>query len=92
MVYATTKMSSKGQVVIPEEIRNKLNLKPGTQFAIVGDDDVVILKTISFPSTQEFSKLIKNAEKQANSSGVSENDVLKIIKEVRKQKRNESSG
>ena len=34
---ATTKMSSKGQVVIPEDVRKRLNLKAGTQFVVVGD-------------------------------------------------------
>ena len=41
---ATTKMSSKGQVVIPEDIRKRLKLKAGSQFVVVGEDDVVILK------------------------------------------------
>ena len=39
---ATTKLSSKGQVVIPEEIRNQLNLHPGDQFIVVAEKDVVI--------------------------------------------------
>ncbi|MCK9365522.1 MAG: AbrB/MazE/SpoVT family DNA-binding domain-containing protein [Syntrophales bacterium] len=46
---ATTKMSSKGQVVIPEDIRRRLNLKPGSQFMVLGEDDVVILKAILPP-------------------------------------------
>lgn len=46
---STTKMSSKGQVVIPENIRKTLNLKAGAQFVVVGDKDVVILKSISPP-------------------------------------------
>ena len=46
---ATTKLSSKGQVVIPEEIRNRLGLKPGAQFVVLGDRDVVILKVIQTP-------------------------------------------
>src|SRR5690606_2270948 len=46
---ATTKLSSKGQVVIPEEIRERLGLKPGAQFVVVGDRDVVILKVIHQP-------------------------------------------
>ncbi|NIR47056.1 AbrB/MazE/SpoVT family DNA-binding domain-containing protein [candidate division KSB1 bacterium] len=29
-------MSSKGQVVIPEEIRKRLGLKAGSQFIVVG--------------------------------------------------------
>jgi AbrB family looped-hinge helix DNA binding protein len=41
---ATTRMSSKGQVVIPERIRQQLRLQAGTQFVVVGDRDVVILK------------------------------------------------
>ena len=41
---STTKMSSKGQVVIPENIRKQLNLKAGAQFVVVGEKDVVILK------------------------------------------------
>ncbi len=37
---STTKLSSKGQVVIPEDIRKKLNLKTGTRFVVVGDKDI----------------------------------------------------
>jgi AbrB family looped-hinge helix DNA binding protein len=33
-------MSSKGQVVIPEDIRNRLKLKSGSRFVVVGKDDV----------------------------------------------------
>ena len=41
---ATTTSSSKGQVVIPEAIRERLGLKTGAQFVVVADRDVVILK------------------------------------------------
>ena len=41
---ATTRMSSKGQIVIPENIRKQLNLKEGTQFVVVGENDVVMLR------------------------------------------------
>ena len=51
---ATTKMSSKGQVVIPEEIREQLGLKPGVQFVVVGSRDVVILKAIAPPSMEDL--------------------------------------
>ena len=52
---ATTTLSSKGQVVIPEEIRNRLGLKAGTQFVVLGDGDVVIFKTLEAPSRDEFA-------------------------------------
>ena len=62
---STTKMSSKGQVVIPENIRKQLNLKAGSQFIVIGEKDVVILKNISPPSLDEFSDLIDDIRKKA---------------------------
>ncbi len=67
---ATTKLSSKGQVVIPEEIRHRLGLKEGTQFVVVGDRDVVILKSIAPPSLNEFDDLIRRARANARKAGM----------------------
>ncbi len=58
---ATTKMTSKGQVVIPEDIRKRLGLRTGAQFVVVGQKDVVILKTITQPSMIEFDQLVSEA-------------------------------
>ncbi len=62
---ATTKMSSRGQVVIPEEIRHQLHLEPGQQFVVIVENNVIILKAIAPPPTMtEFSELIAKAKKQ----------------------------
>jgi len=45
--YATTKLSSKGQVVIPEDVRNDLGLTEGDRFVVIGQGDAVILKVIT---------------------------------------------
>ena len=55
---ATTRMSSKGQVVIPEEIRDRLGLTAGTQFVVIGDNGVVILKTLAPPKMSELDELV----------------------------------
>ena len=39
-IFATRKLSSKGQVVIPEEIRDQLGLKTGSQFIVLGDKEI----------------------------------------------------
>ena len=83
---STTKLSSKGQVVIPEDIKKKLNLKTGTQFIVVGDKDVVILKSISPPSLDEFDELISRARDTAQLSGLTKKDIEKAIKKVRSRK------
>lgn len=83
---ATTKMSSKGQVVIPEAIRESLGLENGCQFLVVGEKDAVILKTISSPSKKEFSNLLAKARKAAKKAGLSPNDITKAIAGVRGKK------
>jgi AbrB family looped-hinge helix DNA binding protein len=81
---ATTKLSSKGQVVIPEEIRKRLGLEPGAQFVVVGDGDVVILKTIQAPQMTQFDDLVRQARKAARAAGLKRADIAKAVSEVRK--------
>ncbi len=86
MKPSTTKMSSKGQVVIPEEIRNELGLEPGTQFVVVGDKDVVILKALAPPALSEFDVLIKEARRQGKRSGLTKSGLQDIVKSVKGRK------
>jgi AbrB family looped-hinge helix DNA binding protein len=80
---ATTRMSSKGQVVIPEDIRKQLRLKAGSQFVVLGKDDVVILKAISAPAMEEFDSLIAAARKGARQAGMKRSDVAGAVARVR---------
>lgn len=80
---ATTRMSSKGQVVIPEEVRNSLHLECGTQFIVMGEKDVIILKTISPPSMKEFDGIIGRARQQARSAGMKPSDITRTLARVR---------
>ena len=83
MKPSTTKMSSKGQVVIPEEIRNQLGLVPGTQFVVVGDRDVVILKALNPPSLSDFDGLISEARRQAKRAGLTRTAVKKAVRSAK---------
>ncbi|HNR94697.1 MAG TPA: AbrB/MazE/SpoVT family DNA-binding domain-containing protein [Kiritimatiellia bacterium] len=83
IAVATTKMSSKGQVVIPEELRNRMNLSAGSQFVVVGEGDVVILKTLTVPSMKQFDRLIRKARRQARTAGMKPRDVERAIAAVR---------
>lgn len=82
----TTKMSSKGQVVIPENIRKRLGLKTGSQFVVVGDKDVVILKSIPAPSMSDFDNMVNKAREQAKKVGFKESDIKDMIKLAREHK------
>ena len=83
---ATTKMSSKEQLVIHEEIRKKLRLKAGSMFMVLGEKDVVILKNITTPSLGEFDALIKKARWQAKEAWLKTSDTRKIILQDRDSK------
>lgn len=80
---STTKLSSKGQVVIPEEVRDRLGLKPGAQFVVMGSGDTVVLKMILPPSPEEFKKLLTKVHKEARKAGVKKDDIAAAIKKVR---------
>ena len=84
--FATTRMSSKGQIVIPETIRKQLNLKAGAQFVVVGNDDVVILKEITAPDMEPFDSLIQQARQQAKLAGLKRADITNAILKVRGHK------
>ncbi|MBA7562843.1 hypothetical protein ES708_04496 [subsurface metagenome] len=83
---STTKMSSKGQVVIPETVRKQLNLKEGAQFIVIGERDVVILKSIEPPSLDEFGDLIAEARKRGRQAGIKRSNIGDAVSAARGRK------
>lgn len=79
----TTRMSSKGQVVIPEDVRTRLGLEAGVQFLVIGENDVVILKTISPPAMSDFDGIIRRARQQARASGMKPGAIAKAVAKAR---------
>jgi AbrB family looped-hinge helix DNA binding protein len=79
----TTRMSSKGQVVIPEAVRNRLGLKAGAQFVVMGGRDVVILKAIAAPARDEFAAMAAKVRRQARQAGLCVSDVAQTVRKVR---------
>ena len=81
---STTKLSSRGQVVIPEEIRRRLGLEPGVQFVVMAEGDTVVLKRIRPPSLDDLDSLLDRARAAAATVGLRQEDVDEAIREVRK--------
>ena len=81
----TTKLSSRGQIVIPEDIRKSMQLHSGDQFLVLAEDDVIILKTISQPHMDDFTPIIKKIRKTAKESGLTSDDIDFAIKMSRKK-------
>ena len=85
------KMSSRGQIVIPQDIREELKASEGTIFSVVSAKDVIILKKISTPSKEDLIKEIGaialEGRKRAEKLGIKESDVAEMVQRVRKSKR-----
>ena len=82
--FSTTKMSSKGQVVIPDAIRKRLGLEPGDEFVVVASQGAIILKTIEPPSMNQFEELMADARRQARRAGLKRSDIAAAVTEARK--------
>lgn len=57
-----TKASSKGQIVIPTDIRKKLNIKEGSVFAVSSKKDMIVLKKLDTRMKPEDLKTLKLLE------------------------------
>lgn len=79
----TTRLSSKGQVVIPAPVRKRMRLEPGTRFVVVGDEDAIVLKRITAPSRQEFDDVLAEARNAARVAGLRPADVSAALRSVR---------
>ena len=74
--------ASRNSIWKHEDIRKRLGLKAGSQFVVIGEDDVVIMKTITRPSMRDFDSLTRKARKQASAAGMTRSDVSRAIAEV----------
>jgi len=77
--------SSKGQVVIPEDVRDDLGLHEGDQFVVIGQGDAVILKVMTPPKIEEFQELLSQARAEAKKARVKKADLKSAIARVRRR-------
>jgi antitoxin PrlF len=78
-----TRMSSKGQIVVPKSLRDALGLDVGELFAMFGDEDTIILKRIDVPSKKEFDEILAWGEKYAKKKKITRKALEQAISDVR---------
>jgi len=84
-IFETTNLSSRGQVVIPQKIRDRLNLHDGEKFIVIGEKDTIILKKLKMPSFEGFDQLLKKTREFAKNRKIKQEDVNEAIRKVRKK-------
>lgn len=77
------KVTSKGQITIPIEIRKKLGIREGSKVLFLEDAGKIYLVNSSMEALYEAQKAF---EGEAERIGLeTEDDVVRLIKEVRKE-------
>ena len=87
----TTKMSSKGQVVLPEAVRTMFGWESGTSFTVYAYKGSVIMQPLKTPTEEElaaeFDEAFAEARRQAKAAGMTPRDISDAIKSVRVERR-----
>ena len=77
---STTKVSSKGQVVIPVNVRKAASLRKGEKILAIAIGDAVVLKKIV---DRSFEDTMKPVWGRIRRMGLSEEDINALIEEAR---------
>jgi AbrB family looped-hinge helix DNA binding protein len=77
------RISIKGQVTIPIEIRKKLGLKEGDKVVFVEKGDNIVLLNSNRLAFEEFQRDMAGEAEKAGLS--SEQDVVNLVKEIRQK-------
>ncbi len=78
------KVTTKGQITIPVEIRKKLHLKPGDKVLFIEEDGKI---TFTNSSLAALSTIQTDMDGEAEEGGLAnEQDVVQMVRQVRKQR------
>ena len=85
-----TKITSRGQVVIPQEIRKKEGLREGEKLLVYDLNGTIILKRLegleAAKSVEDFEAILKSMWAKTKARGVTARDVEREIAAYRKEK------
>lgn len=88
MKVELTKLSGKGQIVLPSDIRNELKFKVGDKFLVIGKNNTIILKKIEEIGLEKsFDEITEPIRKKVERFGITRKDVEREIKKYRIEKK-----
>ncbi len=76
----TGKVSARGQVAIPVEIRQKMRLKEGQKIIFVLAGDTLLVKKVEDLSWEQITKPFREAKKK-----IKEEEVVDLVHQLRKK-------
>jgi len=82
MVTAITKVSAKGQIVIPKDLRERLNLKEGDTLLVYSTDSMLVIRKVT-KQESILSIIAEPVRKKIKKLGITRKDVSKAIEQAR---------
>ena len=79
----TTRISSRGQVVIPGPVRKAFGIEPGTAFLVIARKDTVVLHRLREPPWQFFDDMVKQARKQGRQLDAAMQGFAKVVNKLK---------
>ena len=77
-------VSSRGQICIPNDIREEMGLKEGNKILFVLQDESLLVKKVTM---QTFAEITKSLKGEAKKAGMKESDVEGIVTQFRKSRK-----
>ncbi len=75
------KISSRGQIAIPSDIRSQLGLDEGSKVLFFSDNDTLLIKKVNEQSFAELTRPLRETKKK-----IKESEVPDLIHRLRKKK------
>jgi len=76
-----TKVTRKGQVTIPEEMREAYGISEGDFMLVGGTRGLIMLRKLALPSWKE---LFEHGERFAEKERITREQILKAVREIRR--------
>lgn len=80
MPGGTSKVTEKGQVTIPRDIRERFKMEPGSTVVFVEVDGKVVLSRF-----EDIEELFRRSHQETRNLGITRADVNKAVKAARKE-------
>ena len=85
MDFEITTIGERGQVVIPQSIRDEMSIHKGDKFMVLQKGDLLVLKKLCAPMTDDFDKLLQRSHEHAQKHNLTEKDGQDAITRARKK-------
>ncbi|MFH0862859.1 MAG: AbrB/MazE/SpoVT family DNA-binding domain-containing protein [Candidatus Altiarchaeota archaeon] len=73
------RVSSRGQIAIPSDIRRGLGLTEGSKVLFIMKDDAVMMKKVTAASFADLTKPLRDSKKK-----ITEDEVVGLVHKIRK--------